>query len=525
MKNASLLWLALLAGTANGQVVINEVCNDPPGDDEAWEYIELYGRPGMDLTGYAIALFNGGTDSNGDGIPGVLPEIDEAFNLDGLTLGANGFLTIYNDTAGVAPSMFFIDGDSTVATFNGTGFSTANDVPGKLENDGSSSFLLVRRRPGHSLDAMGNSVFGPEYVFHKDEYHDVDFDGKLDFGFETGLVGLNPNKVDPLQIVDDVAWSNSGGKEYVRSSQQELSDTPGFNPDAISRLFYYGSNPNLGHRVNSSNEVVSTRMADEEWVYGEIGVLPATPADPAPQYQDPAVDGGKGPTDPNGQLYSCPPSPASEMDCTPGAGMFLFDDIEIFDSSTGEGFGLTPGSFNDSLGYTQFRFGTADFDFDGAVGKSDLELASSLLGATLDDTADCTDPDTGAVLIDPDTGSAYQCYVYEGRAFNGLLMVLEMDEADGMGGENAEFVTEADVWAADGAIESAYICGDVNNDLALSPADFTAWLGLFSSGMPFDQRERADVNDDGAITPADFTAWLSAFSQGAAGPVCNVDAP
>ena len=47
------VWLG--ASGAQAQVVINEVFENPPGIaeecDARWEYIELYGEPGFDLTG------------------------------------------------------------------------------------------------------------------------------------------------------------------------------------------------------------------------------------------------------------------------------------------------------------------------------------------------------------------------------------------------------------------------------------------------------------------------------------------
>ena len=81
-----------LAANASAQVVINEIFENPSGGsaDDLFEYIELYGTPGMDLTGYAIALFKGGAD-DGDDIPETPAEIDEAFSLDGLSIGPERF--------------------------------------------------------------------------------------------------------------------------------------------------------------------------------------------------------------------------------------------------------------------------------------------------------------------------------------------------------------------------------------------------------------------------------------------------
>jgi hypothetical protein len=53
---------------------------------------------------------------------------------------------------------------------------------------------------------------------------------------------------------------------------------------------------------------------------------------------------------------------------------------------------------------------------------------------------------------------------------------------------------------------------DVNGDLALTPADFSAWVGAFNAGSFC-----ADQNFDGAVTPADFSAWIDNYASGCAG--------
>lgn len=50
---------------------------------------------------------------------------------------------------------------------------------------------------------------------------------------------------------------------------------------------------------------------------------------------------------------------------------------------------------------------------------------------------------------------------------------------------------------------------DVNNDGAITPADFGAWISAFNANS-----RRADQNFDHAVTPADFSAWILAFHLG-----------
>ncbi len=506
--------LLLAAGAGQGQVVINEIIQDPPGAESDWEYIELYGKPNMDLTGYAIGLFKGGADPDGDGIANTVAEIDEAFTLDGLSLGSDGFLVLVNDSGGDA--FVFADANATVSDYD-TQHIPTTDTAGSLANGDSSTYLLVRGRPNHSI-AGGVSIYEPGYSFRKEPDPDTNFDGKLDFGTE----GAGAFEVDPLQIVDDIAWSDNGGKEYVRSSDQEISNTPGFDPDAVSRVNYFGTNPNAGNRINSSMTVVSTRSADEEWVYGEILRLPATLSE-LPEYGFDVGDMAlpKGPTDPNGPLYDCPPSPMDEGDCSqsPG-GPFLFDDIVLVTDAglpTESGFNLTPGTFNDDarFGITQFRFVTADFDFDGDADTDDLAIIQGRVGATLDDRVDCVD-DQGQPIIDPDTNQPFQCYAWEGRDFNATEAMRCMDMTDGPGGTNADAVTMADLAAADAVIPDDRLCADQNGDGLVTPADFNGWILNFNNGSLI-----ADTNQDGFVTPADFNGWILAFNQGTNGPTCN----
>ena len=50
---------------------------------------------------------------------------------------------------------------------------------------------------------------------------------------------------------------------------------------------------------------------------------------------------------------------------------------------------------------------------------------------------------------------------------------------------------------------------DVNGDGAVTPTDFTAWVGAFNSGAP-----ECDQNGDGMCTPTDFTAWVGNYNAG-----------
>ncbi|MEM7627823.1 MAG: GC-type dockerin domain-anchored protein [Planctomycetota bacterium] len=423
----AVLVAAGLAASAQSQVVINEVFENPPGqaavNDAVLEYIEFYGQPGMSLDGYAIGLVKGGIDGNGDNIPDGFAEIDEAFTLDGFSLDSNGLFVLYNGTPSQSLVPIFLPPGAASGSFFDTHIpSPEPDGNGNLANDGSSTYLLVRARPNYSF-ALGVSTYSSGYAFAKDNNPDVDFDGKLDFGFETpvpNVLGTSPGspvQSDPLQIIDEIAWSNGGGKEYVRSSEQEISDTPGFNPDAVSRLSYFGENPMLGFRLNGDNETVPTRTADEEFIYGEV-----VSAGAFFEY-DPAEVGA--PTDPEGDGFA---------------------DLSITSGSSN--FPMTPGAFNDfsAGGLTQFRFVAGDLDFDGDADCDDLALLdSALLNADLDATEDFIDDDTGLPVPDPmNPGQNLRSFVFQGRLANAFLAASNLDQTDGVGGTNAQTVTTTD---------------------------------------------------------------------------------
>ena len=474
---------AAIAASASAQVVINEVLENPPGggstSDAFTEYLELYGPANMDLTGYAIVLFKGGEDLNGDGNINVPPEIDEAFSLDGLSLGSNGLLVLYNGT----PSQSFIplflpnDGETAYSFFN-THIPSPFDINGNLGNEGSSTYALVRRRPFHSI-SNGLSVYANGYAVWKDGDHDVNLDGAYDFGFEAP----NAAAFDPMQVIDEVSWSNGGGFEYARSRQQVISATPGFNPDGVSRVAYYGSNPGLGLRINDEGETVPTRMADEEFIYGDMtgGALDF-------QY-DPARVGA--PTDPDGDG---------------------FQDISI--GSLSDPFRLTPGGFNDHVatGITQFRFITGDLNFDGVVNAADLALLDGqLLGADFDATTDVLD-DQGFPVLNPNTNQPLQRYVFQNRLANAFLAATNLNTTDGPGGTNAATVT-----AADRSVLAALVGPVPCNaaDLAaplgtLNFFDISAYLALFNTGNP-----AADLAAPlGVLNFFDLSAYLAIYNAG-----------
>ncbi len=563
---------ALLAGAANAQVIINEVFENPPnGGDQTWEYIELVGPPGFDLTGFALANVKGGEDQDpNDDVPDGAsnqngPEIDEAFSLDGWTIGPDGIFVIYNsgDFQFTALEPFLVqnpdyqffepESPSNKRFLNGASFATLSipsvDTAGRLDNDGSSSYLLVRNRPLHSISPSGQSVYSTGYAWRKDVTPDVDFNSRLDFGDEhtlgvpvwyaEGLDGAQNTalQLEPVQIVDAISWSNAGGKEYnppgLGLLSPKISATPGFNPDALARVRYLAANSLPGSTIDNSGELEPANAADQSWIYGEtLNVNPGTSDygvfKPLYELGADAVLGTAddelnylAPIDPDGRRYSYPgpgsPNPLEApffefSAAIDPSGSLLFEPYII------DGFRITPGTYNDAPAGTnlegsaigsQFRLVRGDVNFDGAVDFADVQLISMSVGAGLDDTA---------VLVrdrntdDPADDTPYVGWAYQMAEFNALLAMMRMDLTDGTTGE---WNSGKSVTAADAAALAALVPQCSAADLAepfgsINFFDIAAYISLFNAGDP-----GADLAAPfGSLNFFDVVEYISLFNAG-----------
>lgn len=597
----------LLTTGAHAQIALTEVFENPPnGGDEQWEYIEIYGPPGMSLTGYAVVLVKGGEDADPPfGVPDgsdmhKASEIDEAFSLDGWTIGPNGQFVIYGVTSFGATGMtgrltpnpsyqFFLPESRTNKRFlDGASFNALHipsvDTPSKLENDGSSTYVIVRRRPGHVLSATGASVYGPQYAWKKDVTPDVDYNGRLDFGDEHLLGvpiylarGLGDTQttalmMEPVQVIDEICWSNTGGKEYGVPGRGrlsgEISETPGFNPDAVSRVRYSGGNlPAVqGSTISNEGVLLPRSTADEDWIYGEtrdyaIGSAPDSddlePGAPGfLQFRPELYDVRTGrqelnwlaPTNPNGNRYSyagpgspnplAPPFFEQTGALDPGNGTLLFEPYPI------TGFELTPGGFNDApaaaTGLTgsaierQFRFIRGDFNFDSTVDCADRNLLVQAAGEgwTLDDTTTLVDNRNTETTADD---RPYIGYARQLESFNATLAMIRMSLTDGSTGEwtsgqvidsvmgSPTFgriiawggsVTAQDLAAFEAEFPDACdepCLADFNGSGAATVQDIFDYLAAYFSNQP-----SADFNGSGSVTVQDIFDFLSAYFTGCA---------
>ncbi len=317
MRKMLLIVLLVLsaAPAAWATVFINEVFINPPGSsaDDTREFIELLGTPGRSLDGYAIALVNGAVTKYYPlgSIPPrpVAQEIDEFFSLDGLRLGPNGLLVIGIGTSSMYPTLL---ADTNFQRWT-TLWNGGLDVPGKLNNDGSNTVLLLRRRPGRTqadpLNPAGlrwgkeiipdDELFTPVLDPQTDQLVDQYGDGALDEGQPNGidggqtldLVGASTpgNVLDDLEVVDEVSYEDDRGWEYDVDARRvdlgspvaglpprrvhALDDPQGFNPDVLIRVDYRTKGPGwlpapgaVGAGPNGRNW---QDTATEQWIRGE----------------------------------------------------------------------------------------------------------------------------------------------------------------------------------------------------------------------------------------------------------------
>lgn len=318
--------VAALTPAASAQVFLNEIFINPEGGfDLDEEFVELMGTPGMKLDGYAIAFVNGLEEKyyplgSVPPAPTPPPEIDEFFSLDGLSLGANGLLVI---GSGDISSYELLTPHSNFARWTNI-WNGGLDTPGKLENDGSTTVVLIRNRPG----ATQANPFHPQGLrWGKDIAHDIDFaapvsdpadgslkalwgDGRIDEGGFTVLAtakldltgASTPNDpTDDVEIVDEVSYEHSRGWEYDLDTRvvdsgstiaglparrvHALDDSQGFNPDVLtrvdSRMTGPGWTPAAGATGAMTNGNNWQDTATEQWVRGEnvtgsqgVGALP-----------------------------------------------------------------------------------------------------------------------------------------------------------------------------------------------------------------------------------------------------------
>lgn len=308
------LSLAAFVVSSHAGVVMNEVFINPPGSyDSTREFIELLGTPGMKLDGYGIAFVYG--DETKYYPLGSIPprptaqEIDEFFSLDGLELGANGMLVIGVGIESRYPTLL----DDTTFQRWDTIWNGGYDTPGKLENDGAKTIMLVRNRPGQTEADPSNPgglrwgkdvIMDDELITPTEDPQDpgVQVDqygnGALDKGLPSNIDGDTldlrgyqtlEDVSDDLEIVDEISYEHERGWEYDVDSRgvddgsthgglpprkvHALDDPQGFNPDVLTRVDYRTKGDGWTPAPDATGELPSGNnwqdTVTEQWIRGE----------------------------------------------------------------------------------------------------------------------------------------------------------------------------------------------------------------------------------------------------------------
>ncbi len=166
---------AAIAGTALADpLYINEIYLDPPGStgDALYEYIELRGTPNQSLDNHYLILLENENNAANTGSTGTIEMI---FDLNGRSIGTNGFLTIRQRNATpnqytVAPGTTDLVNTGTSVGFGhgaGSSIGVVNQgADGRMENSGFTAFLIRNDSGsgptlGLDLDAGNNGMDHP----------------------------------------------------------------------------------------------------------------------------------------------------------------------------------------------------------------------------------------------------------------------------------------------------------------------------------------------------------------------------
>lgn len=185
---ACLLAVGALSPVANAQMFINEIFFDPGGNatDSRDEFIEIRGEAGASLDDHYLIFLENELDILGQGDAGVIENI---FDLNGQSLGSNGFLALrqkFNryDATQVNPDATHLvnDGPNRPGSFPGAFPGYGNDADGAegssigasdLPSAGSSQTTGALENSGFTAMLIRNdSGEAPELGFNLDEGND-----------------------------------------------------------------------------------------------------------------------------------------------------------------------------------------------------------------------------------------------------------------------------------------------------------------------------------------------------------------
>lgn len=184
---------------------LNELLVNPPGEDASLEFVELAGRPDLQLENVYLLFIDG---DDGDD-PGTL---DFLLPLGGASMGSNGFLFV-----GAANHPYALETNTT------TWFHQNFEDPGGILENGSLTVLLVATEnppdEGDDLDAGDNGILegldNDTFVLDSVGYTDGNTD---DIVFTTNDITQVSGTPDALTWTVDGGWfrGNLNPQEFLR---------------------------------------------------------------------------------------------------------------------------------------------------------------------------------------------------------------------------------------------------------------------------------------------------------------------
>ena len=248
---ASGFMAAVLAGTSTSwaELYINEIYFDPPsGGDSSQEYIELRGAPGTSLDNHYLIFLENEDTSLHTGAPG---EIDFMFDLNGRSVGSNGYLTLrqngspYANVASGATNLVNTGPAASWGTAPANNSLGVSSTSGIIENSGFTA-MLIRNDTG-SAPTLGLNL---DSVVDNDNDPATTHDG-LDF--PTGQPGWSV--LDSIGFFSEVheavfgrtyAAINFGPEidgetvDYIESSTLQHVGPLTFHPNLVEGQTYVG---------------------------------------------------------------------------------------------------------------------------------------------------------------------------------------------------------------------------------------------------------------------------------------------
>ncbi len=446
-------------------------------------------------------------DINGDGVDdiiiGATAADPYAFSGDGVC-----YVVFGSAAVGSSGSVDFetLDGTNGFVIYGsetGHFFGHSATVAGDVNNDGVDDLILGAR----FADPNGNDNAGVSYVIFGGT--SVGSSGLFDLGTLNGLNGYAINGVDagdrsgqsvaPAGDVNgdgvddmiigadraDASGNDNAGKSYVVYGGASVGSTGAINLSSLD-----GTNGFVLHGIEAGDRS-GERVAAAGDVNGDglddliIGASYAGPNGNDFAGQSYVVFGGA-PVGPSGTI---------ELSMLNGTNGFVLNGIDNGDRS-GQ-YVSTAGDVNGD-GVDDLIIGAPSADPQGSrSGESYVVYGDASLGSSGLFDLSTLDGTNGFVVNGQGVGKQTGFPVAPGGDVNG----------DGMDDILVGAYKAGSYYVIFGRKQPCQ--ADVNGDGALTPTDFTAWIGAFNANA-----QECDQNGDGGCTATDFTAWIANYNAG-----------